>query len=87
MATRNVALSLGIPDAGEIASGKSADLVVLDSDLNRVVHVWARGEQLVRHEVLIKRETFDRPDPSGEAERDPTGIAVSPGAARGDGYR
>ena len=46
LVTLNPAKAAGLDDRGEIAVGKRADLIMLDSpaDLPQVTHVWLNGQ-------------------------------------------
>ena len=49
--TANPARALKLPQKGELAPGKDADIVLLDADL-RVQSVWGRGRRLVANGTL-----------------------------------
>ena len=56
--TANVADYLRLPGKGRVAVGGCADLTLLDENL-QVVHVFARGRQMVRDGVATVKGTFE----------------------------
>ncbi len=56
MITSNTARVLGLSTKGIIAPGADADITILDSESLEVIHVLARGRQLVRDGELTTRE-------------------------------
>lgn len=56
--TANVAKALQLPGKGFVKAGGSADLNLFDEDLN-LVHVFAKGRQMMREGEIIVKGTFE----------------------------
>ena len=56
--TANVAKALQLPGKGFVKAGGSADLNLFDEDLN-LVHVFAKGRQMMRNGEIIVKGTFE----------------------------
>jgi beta-aspartyl-dipeptidase (metallo-type) len=70
MVSRNVAKAYRLPQKGEIAVGKDADLLVLDTELG-VSSVIARGRVMVDHKWIAARGMFEQTVLDGLAEQAP----------------
>ena len=57
--TSNVADYLKLKGKGRVATGNSADFTMLDSR-HHIVHVFARGRQMVRNGTAIAKGTFEK---------------------------
>ena len=58
LVTSNTAAALRLPGKGRIAPGADADVLVLRRESLEVVHVFARGQRLLRDGRLTRREGF-----------------------------
>ena len=58
LVTRNTATILKLPHKGRLARGADADVLVLRADSLAVVHVFARGRQMVDDGRLVARERY-----------------------------
>ncbi len=56
--TRNVAKALQLEGKGEIAAGKCADINLFDENME-LVHVFAKGQQMMRNKEIIVKGTFE----------------------------
>lgn len=56
--TRNVAKALQLQGKGEIAQGKCADINLFDQNME-LVHVFAKGQQMMRNKEIIVKGTFE----------------------------
>lgn len=56
--TRNVAKALQLEGKGEIAEGKCADINLFDQNME-LVHVFAKGQQMMRNKEIIVKGTFE----------------------------
>jgi beta-aspartyl-dipeptidase (metallo-type) len=58
LVTRNTANVLELHAKGELKAGAHGDLLVLDEEEFRIVHLLAQGKQMIRDGVPVVRETF-----------------------------
>ena len=56
--TRNTANVLRLPTKGQLREGMDADLLVLNRDTFDIVHVFAKGRQVVKDGQVIAEEQF-----------------------------
>ena len=56
--TRNVAKALQLPGKGVVAEGADADLNLFDQNM-KLVHVFAKGRQMMRSGEVIVKGTFE----------------------------
>jgi beta-aspartyl-dipeptidase (metallo-type) len=54
--TCNTARVLHLPRKGRVQVGMDADLLILDAQTLAVVHVLARGRQMLRHGQVVSTE-------------------------------
>ncbi len=58
MVTRNIAQALRLPGKGEIKQGSCADINLFDENME-LVHVFAKGRQLMKDSEIIVKGTFE----------------------------
>ena len=58
MVTRNIAQALRLPGKGEIKEGCCADINLFDENME-LVHVFAKGRQMMKDSEIIVKGTFE----------------------------
>ena len=58
LVTRNTATVLELHSKGQLKAGAHGDLMVLDEEEFRIVHLVAQGKQMIRDGTPVVRETF-----------------------------